>query len=128
MATSTGKTLLVVEDDIITREGLAVVLREAGYTVAVAANGTDAIDHLLANPTSLVLLDMMMPACDGWSVLHRHLKDLALTAIPVVIMTALGVASLEWAIGLGAAGYLRKPFDVPALLQEVQRCLETPRG
>jgi hypothetical protein len=39
-------------------------------------------------------------------------------------MTALGVGSGEWAVGLGARGYLRKPFDSPALLHEVKRCLE----
>jgi CheY-like chemotaxis protein len=122
---ATGPTLLVVEDDEITREGLAAVLRTAGYTVATAGDGAVALRYLREHiPPALVLLDMMMPVHDGWTFLHWQLRDPALATVPVLVMTALGVGSGEWAVGLGARGYLLKPFDSPALLHEVKRCLE----
>jgi CheY-like chemotaxis protein len=120
---SPGKTLLVVEDDDIAREGLAVVLGRAGYEVAQAANGQEALDYLRRAPTpAAILLDMLLPQCDGWYFLAQRQQDPTWAAVPVLITTALGVASKDWAESLGAAGYLHKPFDVETLLHEVERC------
>jgi CheY-like chemotaxis protein len=122
MANPTGKTILVVEDDDITRAGFGVVLREHGYLVAEAANGKEALDYLRTHPApNLILLAMFMPVMDGWRFL-KH-RDAAWAAIPVVIVTTLGVASDDWAASLGACGCLRKPVSVEALLEQVGRCL-----
>jgi putative two-component system response regulator len=118
----TGKTILVVEDNQVEREGLAAILLSEGYAVATAVDGAQALDVLRAAAAPcLVLLDMMLPNADGWHFLAERDRDPGLAAVPVLITTGLSVASPEWAKGLGAAGCFRKPLPVEALLDEVRR-------
>src|SRR5437868_7977119 len=82
------KTVLVVEDDEIVREGLASVLREAGCRVDTAGSGTQALAYLKARPApDLVLLDMLMPDGDGWEFMRVRARDPALSAVPILILT-----------------------------------------
>jgi CheY-like chemotaxis protein len=121
--TLAGLTVLVVEDNRISREGLAVVLREEGAVVALAADGQETLTYLRSQPPpDLVLLDMMMPRMDGWQFLVERRRDPALAAVPVVITTERSIANAEWAASLGAAGCLRKPVDTEDVLREVRRC------
>ena len=117
-----GKKLLVVEDNAITREGLATILESEGYSVILAANGREALNLLRggARPT-LILMDMMMPTGDGWEFLEMRRQDRALLSIPVLVTTAIGIASYDWARALGACGILRKPIPANSLLEEVRR-------
>src|SRR5437868_13909160 len=72
MPSQLQKTLLVVEDDDVTREGLAIALRQAGYAVVPAANGLEALNALRAGPRpEAILLDMLLPVLDGWHFLKR---------------------------------------------------------
>ena len=119
-----GETILVAEDNAVEREGLAVVLRQRGYTVLTARDGAEALKLLQAGPApGLILLDMLMPGCDGWQFLDRRQPSPALASVPVVLITGLAEADADWAASLGAVGLLRKPFDVDALLAEVRRWL-----
>jgi CheY-like chemotaxis protein len=121
--TLAGLTVVVVEDNRISREGLAVVLREEGAVVALAADGQETLAYLRSRPPpDLVLLDMMLPGIDGWGVLAERRRDPSMAAVPVLILTGLGIASPDWAASLGAAGYLRKPVDAEGLLAEIRRC------
>ena len=118
------KTILIVEDNQIEREGLAVVLERAGYGVVSAANGREALQRLQGKPTpEVMLLDMMMSEVDGWQLLKLLRQYPALLAMPVIIVTGLGIASLEWARSLGAAGLVRKPVEVEHLKGELIRVL-----
>jgi DNA-binding response OmpR family regulator len=118
-----GQTILVVEDDPITREGLTVILERAGYRVVAAKDGREALAHLRAKPPpGLMLLDLMLPVEDGWLLLDRRRRELALAAVPVVLVTAFGDGDPDWATPFDVAGYLVKPVDVNALLAEVRRC------
>jgi two-component system, chemotaxis family, chemotaxis protein CheY len=123
----TGKTLLIIEDNDIAREGLAVVLRRAGSTVSLAVNGAEALAQLQVKPLPhLILLDMMLPGVDGWHFLDLRAREAEWASIPVIITTGLGVSSPEWAVSLGAAGFLRKPIETEELLREVKRwCTRT---
>ena len=106
--------LLVVDDDRETREALRTALEDEGYTVAVAANGAEAMAKLEERPPRLVLLDLMMPIVDGWEVLDRMRANPALAGVPVCVCTA-----LEPAPATRADFVLRKPFGVEALMQVV---------
>lgn len=76
---------------------------------------------------NLILLDMLLPEMDGWRFLRQLFSDKAIADVPVVIVTALGIASHEWALALGAVGLIRKPIDTHELLKEIgARCLSTP--
>ena len=122
-----GKTILIVEDNEVQREGLAVVLRKAGYSVLPTTDAGKALSTLecIAAP-DLILLDMLMPppATDGWRFMATRKKNPALAAIPVLIMTAMGIASEEWAESLGGCGLLRKPVDTDPLLAAIRRCTD----
>jgi CheY-like chemotaxis protein len=121
-----GKTILIAEDNEIQREGLAIVLRNAGYEVLPSEEAGDANATLyrIVAP-DLIILDMMMPtpATDGWRFMEERKKYPALFAVPVLIMTAMEAATKEWAQSLGARGLLRKPAETEPLLAEVRRCL-----
>ena len=122
-----AKLILIIEDDPDLASAMAEALAAEGYQVATASNGQEALAALSdAVHPALILLDMMMPAMDGWALLHWLQRDAVLSSVPVVVMTAYGIGGVGWAAGLGARGYLRKPFDTDALLQEIRRCLESP--
>jgi CheY-like chemotaxis protein len=127
-AAPAGKTVLVVEDSDMEREGLAAVLRRAGYTALTAASGQEALACLRGSPRpDLVLLDMLLPGIDGWDLLQGQKgasgpqRNPALAGIPVLIITGMGIGSPEWAAALGAAGYLHKPLEIASLLDTVRR-------
>src|SRR5438270_3175209 len=103
MAPEAPKYILVVEDDETTRQSLATALRDAGFDVVTAGNGQEALDYVHSHPPPvLILLDMMMPAHDGWEFLRLRGQDPTLAGVPVIVLTALGVASELWARSLGA--------------------------
>jgi CheY-like chemotaxis protein len=123
-----AQTLLVVEDNAVAREGLAVVLRRHGYDVATAGDGRQALDALRAGPRpDLILLDMLMPVLDGWHFLGE-LRRTAGPAPPPVVITTGTILSLAWALDHGCAGFIRKPIEEGELLAEVRRCLGGPKG
>src|SRR5262249_41248351 len=116
------KLILVVEDNEVVREGMPVVLGRFGCKVSLAADGSEALALLRGGlRPHLILLDMLTPGLDGWGFLDQRRRDPALVVIPVVITTALGVASEEWAAALGAVGLLRKPVQTELLIEECRR-------
>ncbi|HZU79511.1 MAG TPA: response regulator, partial [Acidimicrobiales bacterium] len=121
-----GRRLLVADDDEGTRETVAEVLRHAGYTVAEAGDGAEALAVLHASDVDLVVLDLRMPVIDGWTVLahlERSGRD-ARSRPAVVIATGEtldenGPASLE----RSGVTVLRKPVAPEVLLSAVARTL-----
>jgi CheY-like chemotaxis protein len=86
-------------------------------------NGREALSLLRAvGAPDLILLDMLMPALDGWAFLHELQDRGPQHAIPIIVMTGT-ILTLEWALDHGCRGFLRKPFETDALLAEVKRCL-----
>jgi CheY-like chemotaxis protein len=121
-----NKTVLIVEDNAIVREGMAVMLHKVGYRVVPFADGKAALEHLRAGARpDLILLDMMspIPEGDGWRFLEERGKVAALASVPVIIVTALGIAGEEWGRSLGACGLLRKPVELEHLLEAVRHYL-----
>jgi CheY-like chemotaxis protein len=115
--------ILVVEDDVTTREGLNLLLQHEGYRVAVAANGQEALEQLRDGPRpDLILLDMLMPVLDGWHFLTALKENQALDAVQVLVTTVVPL-SREWADDHGCCGFLKKPINTDLLLAEVRRCL-----
>ena len=113
---STHACILVVDDDPDLGEILSYVLERAGYTAVIAQNGQEALKQLRGGlRPCLILLDLMMPLMNGWQFRAEQSQDPALSAIPVVILTA-DWGSLSRAAELGVAACLRKPVDLGALL------------
>ena len=118
--------LLVVEDDPRLLKSLTRALREAGYAVDSAADGTEGLFKAESADYDVILLDVMMPGLDGWSVLDRLRKK---KSTPVLLLTARGATS-DRVRGLdaGADDYLPKPFDLPELLARVRALIRRSTG
>ena len=114
-------TILLVEDDTLISEVLTSVLEDEGYLVVAAHDGEQAIALLATSRPHLALLDVMMPLVDGREVL-RHIRHTEATRdLPVILMSASPLSVLE-----GSESYslfLRKPFDLQTLLDEIARLL-----
>lgn len=113
------RTVVVVEDNPDARELMVELLVDRGYPVLAAEHGQAALDHLRrANRPCLVLLDLHMPVMDGWKFQAELLRDPALRATPVVVLSAFGS---HQALPPGVNGYIPKPVDVELLFAVVQR-------
>jgi CheY-like chemotaxis protein len=114
-----GSTILVVDDNGDQRDTLAELLGMAGYRVACAANGREALAYLRNNPPPrLILLDLRMPLMSGWEFRAEQRRDPLLAGIPVLVLS--GGADLHGEVaGLDAAGYLVKPTDITLLLAAI---------
>ena len=117
--------VMIVEDDPVARELLRTFLQGAGYAVACAGNGCEALDQLRrGGRPAVILLDLKMPVMSGWQFREEQRSDSALSAIPVVVFS--GGDDLEAAATtLGAAAYFAKPIDPEELVATV-RVLAAP--
>jgi class 3 adenylate cyclase len=109
-------SILVVDDDPVTRLMLAASLERNGHRVTTAEDGPRALDLVRSNPFDVVLLDVLMPRMDGYRMLELLKEDSTLRHIPVIMVTSVDdVDSAVRCIELGADDYLSKPID-PVLL------------
>ncbi len=109
--------ILVVEDDIPTAELLTIHLTQAGYMVAHAYDGDEAIKKAREQKPFAITLDVMIPKKDGWEVLQALKGDPSTSDIPVIIHSV--IENKELAFALGATDYLLKPLDKDALLKKL---------
>jgi two-component system copper resistance phosphate regulon response regulator CusR len=110
--------ILVIEDEAKTGEYLLNGLTEAGYVVDVAANGIDGLHMAQEMRYDLILLDVMMPEMDGWTVMQ---KLGARTNTPVLFLSARGTLEDRLkGLDLGADDYLVKPFSFAELLARIR--------
>lgn len=110
--------VLAVDDDPSILELVKDILAGEGYAVEGARNGVEALASLERKRPCVILLDMRMPALDGWGV-AAELRRRGLS-YPVVVVTAAENAR-GWAAEIGADAYLAKPFQLSELLQVVSR-------
>jgi DNA-binding response OmpR family regulator len=117
--------VLVIDDDDDIRGLLRSLLERAGFRVNEAADGREGLRSLYAGPPDLVILDVAMPALDGWGTLER-IRDL--TDVPVLMLTARD-AELERVRGLkgGADDYVVKPFGRQELVARIEVLMRRPR-
>jgi DNA-binding NtrC family response regulator len=118
----TKGAILVAEDEAAVRESLAEVLREEGYEVTTAADGTAAMAALDAQEFDLVLTDIRMPGADGVAVL-RHAREVAPQALVLLMTAHATVETAVEAIRRGAQDYLLKPFIFDDVLHKIDHLL-----
>jgi DNA-binding response OmpR family regulator len=117
-----GKRILVVEDDAAIRRGLVDALSFAGYATLEASEGAAALASALESDCDLLLLDLVLPGCDGLTVL-RELRG-ARSPLPVIVLTARGAEDDRVrGLGLGADDYVVKPFSIKELLARIEAVL-----
>lgn len=116
------KTILVVEDEVNLNKIIADYLIKEGYRVFSAHDGAEALDQLEQQHIDLMILDIMLPKVDGWSVLKRTRKHLG---IPVILLTARDDEDDKlMGYELGTDEYVTKPFSNKVLMARVKRLLE----
>lgn len=116
-----NKTILVVDDEPAIRKILQKRLAIAGYRVAIAADGQEALDVFATEAPDLVVLDVMLPKLDGLGVCQELRKT---SDIPIIMLSALGEVSDRIAgLQLGADDYLAKPFSLKELEERINAVL-----
>jgi two-component system cell cycle response regulator DivK len=116
--------LLVVEDNEMNRTMLVRRLRRLGFEIVEAENGLEAVAAVHEHHPDLVLMDMNLPALDGWTATRTLKADLCTAATPVIALTAHAMnADREHALAVGCNDYVTKPIDLPQLLAIIKTLL-----
>lgn len=111
----------MVEDDLDLVELLKFNLSNAGFSIAVATDGAEALKKARAHHPDLVLLDLMLPELDGFAVCEILRRDESTAAIPIIILTAMSSQLARIAgVGAGANDYITKPFSLKHLLSRIE--------
>jgi sigma-B regulation protein RsbU (phosphoserine phosphatase) len=120
--------ILIVDDEPFNIDYLEQELEDLNYDTVSAANGQAALGQVAAAAPDLILLDIMMPVMDGFTVLAQLKADQTWRNIPVVVISAMNdITSVVKGIELGAEDYLPKPFNPTLLRARVTACLEKKR-
>jgi CheY-like chemotaxis protein len=123
---ATGPLVLVADDDANLRKILSVFLRNAGYSVLEAANGREALELAKRKRPDAIILDIMMPLLDGFTVCKLVKDDPETKNAAVLICTARNrKEDLIAAIKAGAEDYIIKPFTKETVLGKIEKALQT---
>ncbi|HEY3217984.1 MAG TPA: response regulator [Candidatus Limnocylindria bacterium] len=116
--------ILVVEDDAALGEVIVSALKDEGLDARLARDGDEAMRIVDTAEPSCIVLDLMMPRRDGFSVLRELRADGRIARLPVVVVTAIfGLSERMYATELGAADYVTKPFELDDLIARVRALL-----
>ena len=117
--------ILIIDDEAYVAKLMQKDIEDNGYTLETASDGENGIRQAIANPPRLILLDILMPALDGYQVLSRLRKEPGLLRyLPIVIMTSQSDSrAIRKAMALGATDYLIKPCTPKDLLDILRRYL-----
>ena len=114
--------ILIIEDEYSLADALAEKLKSEKFNVCIKTNGEDGEDEALTESYDLILLDVMMPKCDGWSVLRQIRQNLK---VPIIMLTARGEEQDElFGFELGVDEYISKPFSPKILVARIQAILK----
>ena len=121
-----AKSVLIVEDDQNIAELLRLYLEKEGYVAAIASAGGAGVEMFRKLQPDLVLLDVMLPVMDGWTVLQNIRKD---SMTPVIMLTAKGETTDKVSgLKMGADDYITKPFEMKEVLARIEAVLRRGGG
>ena len=121
--------VLVVDDEAMTRELLRIMLQRGGFVVVEAGGGEEALEKVESDKPDLIILDLMMPDIDGFTVCGRLRSNPETVNIPVMMLSArTDDETVKLALAIGANKYLRKPVSYKGLMEDVEAVLNTTRN
>ena len=119
------KKILIVDDERDIVKALMIRLQGAGYEVVTAFDGAQGVFMAHKEKPDLIILDIRMPAGDGFSVAQRLKRSIHTFSIPVIFLTGSPEKNAaEKAMSLGARFFVKKPYDPEELLDAIKRALE----
>jgi DNA-binding response OmpR family regulator len=120
--------VLVVDDDEVIRQLIAINLTLEGFEVETAVDGQDCLDRVLDVKPDVITLDVMMPRLDGWVTATRLRGGEDTSHIKVILITARAQEhDKQRGLGIGVDAYLTKPFDPTELIQVVRDLVGSAR-
>ena len=123
----TNKKILIVEDDADVRLGYQVLLKANHYDTFFAADSTSAVSEARKHQPDLIILDLGLPAGDGFIVLDRFRGNMNLAVIPVIVVSARDLhGNKERALKAGAKAFVQKPWNDSELLTLISEQLGQP--
>ncbi|MCF7935582.1 MAG: response regulator [Synergistales bacterium] len=119
-----NEDILIVDDASVIRKGLRHLLEQEGYSVREAEDGQEALRKIQSSAPALVLLDLLMPGMDGFSLMERIRKNKFFSNLPIIVITSHGdkprlLQALQW----GAKEFIVKPFHPEVVREKVKRVL-----
>ena len=116
-----SKMILIIEDEESIQNIIKAFLEDAGYTVALAADGLEGIEQFRENKPDLVLLDLMLPKVDGFAVCEILRKE---SQVPIIMLTALDDDDSQMkGFDAMADDYITKPFSMPVVMKHIEAVL-----
>jgi len=122
MTTHPGASILVVDDEQLVRWSLENDLQRAGFHVATASSGEEAIHSIKTNEPDLVLLDILMPGMDGLQVL-KEIRQTGATCMVLMLSAQVDIRYAVEAVRNGAYDYIPKPFDLDDVILRIEKAL-----
>jgi len=124
-----SKTILIVDDEAYIVTSLEYVMQSAGFEVAVAYDGEEALQKVAETVPALVILDLMMPKLDGFEVCEKIRENPLWKDVRIIILTAKGRdIERKKGMSLGADDYMTKPFSTRDILNRVKELLAESEG
>ncbi len=117
-----SKTILVIEDEVSIRKVIKAFLEDAGYTVFEAGDGQEGLEKFRQQSPDLILLDLMLPKMNGFSVCEVIRKE---SRVPIIMLTALDSEADKKMKGFDALAddYITKPFSMPLVVRHIEAVL-----
>ncbi len=124
-----GRHVLVVDDEPDFAELMEHVLQANGFECSIAGSGLEALDKARKLKPDAVILDIMLPDLDGFTVCEMLRRHPGTSNLPILMLTCLGGAMCRLnGLSAGADDYLTKPFKVPDLISHIQSAIRHPTG
>ena len=117
-------TIMVVEDNELSRDALSRRLARRGYRVVLAVNGQQAIDGARAERPDLILMDLGLPGIDGWEATRQLKADLSTRHIPIIVLSAHAMTNdRDKALQAGGDDFDTKPVRFQSLIEKIETLL-----
>lgn len=118
------KKILIVDDDPFFVDILGIKLKKSGYEVITAGEGLGAMDKIHQEHPDLIILDLMLPALDGYHICRLIKYDERYKHIPIIVISSLTKEKdMKLALEVGANKFLTKPVEPETVLQEINKFL-----
>ena len=117
-------SVMIVDDEFLTRNMLSIMLTQVGHDVTEAEDGLEALELLKQSRPDVILMDLMMPNCDGLSATKAIRKDDNMHDLPIIFLSAKSDgATIQAGLDAGANRFLTKPVSYDELVENIQEVL-----